>query len=109
LGRKLKGGRWMVDQEGVDALEEVEETTYRNAGIAPNAKSLRQELGEDGRMPDEWNRTRNSQGELVGFVGPRPIIRPPRDEDVVGTSGGEKATDSGVMAALARLRQLEKD
>jgi hypothetical protein len=99
----------MVDQEGADVLEEVE-TTYRNTG---GARPLQQGPSEDERMPDEWNRVRNQQGEVVGFVGQRPIIRPRREEeaeDVVESGGSNNAdTGSGVMAALARLRQQEKD
>jgi hypothetical protein len=99
----------MVDQEGADVLEEVE-TTYRNTG---GARPLQQGPSEDERMPDEWNRVRNQQEEVVGFVGQRPIIRPRREEeaeDVVESGGSNNAdTGSGVMAALARLRQQEKD
>src|SRR5208337_4654653 len=108
LGKQLKGGRWMVDQEGADVLEEVE-ATYRNAG---GPRPLQQGPSEDERMPDEWNRARNQQGEVVGFVGQRPIIRSGREaeeaEDVLESGGSDNAdAGSGVMAALARLRQQE--
>lgn len=96
----------MVDQEGADVLEEVE-TTYRNAG---GARPLQHGPSEDERMPDEW---RNQKGDVVGFVGQRPIIRPGKEaeaEDVVESGGSDNAdAGSGVMAALARLRQQEKD
>ena len=102
----------MVDQEGADALEKVESTTYRNAGMPRGGGPLQQGPVEDERMPDQWNRARNQQGEVVGFVGQRPIVRPVGEEKegVVG-SGGDSDTESGsgVMAALARLRQQQKD
>lgn len=113
LGKQLKGGRWMVDQEGADVLREVE-TTYRNAGITPGARSKPQSPVEDERMPDEWNRVRNQQGEVIGLVGQRPVVRPMRveeavDVDGVGSVGDEDPnSESRVMAALARLRQSEK-
>ena len=61
-------------------------------------------------MPEDWNRARNQQGEVVGFVGQRPIVRPVRDEEMEGVVGSSGDSDTpGVMAALARLRQQQKD
>jgi len=113
LGKQLKAGRWMIDQDGADVLEEMETTAYRNAGNVSGTRPLQQGPLEDGRMPDEWNRARNQEGDVIGFVGQRPIIRPTREEestDVVESAAGEDTgSGSGVMAALARLRQTEKD
>ena len=113
MGKKLKGGRWMVDQEGVDALEEMESTTYRNAAMPSGTRPLEQGPVEDERMPEEWNRARNHQGEVIGFVGQRPIVRPVTQEEMEGVVGARGDSDtesgSGVMAALARLRQQQKN
>lgn len=92
----------MVDQEGAEVLEEME--TYANAG-----RTVRVPRGpvDDERMPEEWNRARNTEGEVVGFIGQRPIVR-------AGIAEGDEIRDDttvpgeeGVMAALARLRQQE--
>ena len=109
LGKQLKVGRWMVDQEGADVLEEVETATYRNAGVPLSARPLQQGLAEDERMPNEWNRARNQQGEVVGFAGQRPIVRPAREGGVGSSGDADTESGSGVMAALARLRQQQKD
>ena len=103
----------MVDQDGSDALEEIE-TTYRNAAIPWGTRPLQQEPVEDERMSDEWKRTRDQQGEVVGIIGQRPVVRPFREEempDVVVASGGglDAHSGSGVMVALARLRQQGKE
>jgi hypothetical protein len=110
MGRQLKGGRWMVDQEGAEVLEEEE--TYRNAGTAPVVRPAQRIPVVDERMPDEWNRKRNQGSEVVGFIGQNPIVRPA--EAVEGAVDGSEqgsvsGTNSGVMAALARLRQQEQD
>jgi hypothetical protein len=107
LGKQLKGGRWMVDEDGVEALEELE--TYGNAGNVPVHKPIRQGPVEDERMPDEWNRTRNQEGEVVGFIGQRPIIRPTIENQVEKEVEDGGTANEGVMAALSRLRQQEKD
>lgn len=102
----------MVDQEGVDILDETE-TTYANAGAPRSARPLPLRSTEDERISDEWNRTRSQQGEVVGFMGQKPIIRSgiDRDNEDRAESGAlsDANTQSEVMAALARLRQLEKD
>ena len=94
----------MVDQEGAEVLEEME--TYANAG-----RTVRAPRGpvDDERMPEEWNRAKNTEGEVVGFIGQRPIVRAGmaegdeiREEEDATVPGEE-----GVMAALARLRQQE--
>lgn len=99
----------MVDQEGADALDQVE--TYANAGNPPlPGQSSQQRPMDDERMPDEWNRDRNKEGDGVGFIGQRPIIRPKETESVTAEeSGGTPEAGSGVMAALARLRQQERN
>jgi hypothetical protein len=111
LGKKLKGGRWMVDEAGAEALEEEE--TYRNAGNPPTARTRPVQRGpvQDERMPDEWNRAQNQEGEVVGFIGQRPIIRPTKEIESAGVVENEGGSDSasGVMAALARLRQQERE
>ena len=113
MGKILKGGRWMIDQEGADVLEEVESTTYRNAGIQPVERPSQQEPMGDERMPEAWNRARNQQGEVMGFVGQRSIVRPVGEEEMEGVAGTSRDSDtesgSAVMAALARLRQQQKD
>jgi hypothetical protein len=109
LGKQLKGGRWMVDQEGADVLEQME--TYANAGSVPTMgrPTQQQRPMDDERMPEEWNRARNKEGEVVGFIGQRPIIREKESEDVPAEENeGTSEAGSGVMAALARLRQQEK-
>ena len=118
LGKKLKGGRWQVDQAGEEALEHIEQY-YANAGeAAPVSRPIQQRPVPDERMPDEWNRTRNQEGEVVGFIGQRPIVRPEKEaedsEPKNGSENGGPSSDkakvsSGVMAALARLRQQGKD
>jgi hypothetical protein len=110
MGRQLKGGRWMVDQEGAEVLEEEE--TYRNAATAPVVGRVQRGPVDDERMPDEWNRKKNQDGEVVGFLGQNPIVRPVEAvEGAAGesTQGSLSGTNSGVMAALARLRQQEQD
>jgi len=102
----------MVDQEGADVLEEVE-TTYANAGRT--GVRVSQGPVDDERMPEEWNRARNTEGgEVVGFIGQRAIVRAGGGEgDEIreeSERGGEEdarggAGEDGVMAALARLRQ----
>src|SRR5271169_3380615 len=73
LGKHLKGGRWMVDEDGAQVLEEME--TYGNAGRTVPAAAMRGPT-EDERMPEEWNRARNMEGgEVVGFIGQRAIFR----------------------------------
>jgi len=122
LGKHLKGGRWTVDEDGAQVLEEME--TYGNAGRTVPAAATRGPT-EDERMPEEWNRARNMEGgEVVGFIGQRAIVRAGmggeggeiREESermmgVVEEGGGEEdvstAGETGVMAALARLRQQE--
>lgn len=103
----------MVDQEGADILEEAELITYQKAGMPPAATPLQQGPLEDERVPEEWNRARIQQGDVVGFLGQRPIVRPVREEemaDVVGSRGDpDTECGSGVMAALARLRQQQKE
>jgi hypothetical protein len=109
LGKQLRGGRWMVDQEGADVLNQME--TYGNAGNTPlPGQPAQQRPMDDERMPEEWNRARNMEGDVVGFMGQRPIIRPKENEMVtLEESGGTSDAGSGVMAALARLRQQEKN
>jgi hypothetical protein len=110
LGKQLKGGRWMVDQEGADVLAEME--TYANAGSAPmmGRPAQQQRPVDDERMPEEWNRARNKEGDVVGFMGQRPIVRSKESENVPAEqSSGASESSSGVMAALARLRQQEKN
>jgi hypothetical protein len=110
MGRQLKGGRWMVDQEGAEVLEEEE--TYRNAATAPVVGRVQRGPVDDERMPDEWNQKKNQDGEVVGFLGQNQIVRPVEAvEGAVGESaqGSLSSTNSGVMAALARLRQQEQD
>jgi hypothetical protein len=109
LGKQLRGGRWMVDQEGADVLNQME--TYGNAGNTPlPEQSAQQRPMDDERMPEEWNRARNMEGDVVGFMGQRPIVRPKENEMVtMEESGGTSDAGSGVMAALARLRQQEKN
>jgi len=111
LGKQLKGGRWMVDQEGADILDEMDNaTTYRNAGHrSVDQRPVREGPVEDERMPDEWNRARNQQGEVVGFIGQRPIVRPAEESDGNVSGISEEDPGSGVMAALARLRERQKD
>jgi len=112
----------MVDEDGAQVLEEME--TYGNAGRTVLPAATRGPT-DDERMPEEWNRARNMEGgEVVGFVGQRAIVRAGmggeggeiREESermmgVVGEEGGEEdvstAGETGVMAALARLRQQE--
>ena len=99
----------MVDQEGADVLEQME--TYANAGSVPTMgrPTQKQRPMDDERMPEEWNRARNKEGEVVGFIGQRPIIREKESEDVPPEENeGTSEAGSGVMAALARLRQQEK-
>jgi len=104
----------MIDQEGADVLDEMERG-YGNAGTGPTALPPQQVPVDDERMPDEWNRARNQQGELVGFFGQRPIIRPSTEKEEADMLGDEKAgsemdqASAGVMAALAQLRRQEKD
>jgi hypothetical protein len=109
LGKKLKGGRWMVDEAGAEALEEAE--TYRNAGNAPGARPIQRGPVQDERMPDEWNRAQNQEGEVVGFIGQKPIVRPTKgnEPDTVVENEGGSESEQGVMAALARLRQQERE
>src|SRR5271154_2356535 len=71
LGKKLKGGRWQVDQAGEEALEQMEQYYANAGGSAPVPRPTQQRPVEDERMPDEWNRTRNQEGEVVGFIGER--------------------------------------
>jgi len=106
MGKHLKNGRWMVDQEGADILEEEER--YRNAGTAPSLRPVQRGPVDDERMPDEWNRVRNQEGEVVGFIGQRPIRRPAPEEETEQEKQVEEGASSGVMAALARLRQQEQ-
>ena len=107
LGKQLKGGRWMVDQEGADALDQME--TYANAGNPPLlGQPSQQGPMDDERMADEWNRAKNKEGDVVGFIGQRPIIRPKETESAAEESGETPEAGSGVMAALARLRQQER-
>jgi len=104
----------MVDQEGVNVMEEMEQN-YANAGNASMGRRPVSQQGrsvvEDERMPDEWNRARNQDGEIVGFIGQRPIIRPAGQDDAEDDAckedygGSQGEVNSGVMAALARLRQ----
>lgn len=102
----------MVDQEGADVLEQMETTNYANAGNEPvMGRPIQQQNRpvDDERMPEEWNRARNKEGEVVGFIGHRPIIRSKENEEVPmeGSEATSLETSSGVMAALARLRQQE--
>ena len=97
----------MVDQEGAHVLDQME--TYANAGNPLLlGQSSQQRPMDDERMPDEWNRARNKEGDVVGFIGQRPIIRPKETESAAEESGGAPEASSGVMAALARLRQQER-
>ena len=115
MGKQLKGGRWAVDQDGVDAL--AEQDTYRNAGTAAVARAVPREPVDDERMSEEWNRARNQEGEVVGFIGQKPIVRPvretvdkPVDKPIDKDSRDEGSeSNSGIMAALARLRQQGQD
>jgi hypothetical protein len=109
LGKQLKDGRRAIDQDGIDGAQ-VE--GYGNAGHAPSNRSVQEKPKDDERMPDEWNRANNKEGYVAGFIGHRPIIRGATDKQVVpeiAEHGGdsENTTESGVMAALARLRQEE--
>jgi len=105
----------MVDQEGANVMEDMERN-YANAGNASMGRTgpvARRKSSEDERMPDEWNRARNQEGEVVGYIGQRPIrraVEQPDKDDQNGDSaenGVEIQGDpsAGVMAALARLRQ----
>ena len=99
----------MVDEAGAEALEEEE--TYRNAGNPSTPRPVQRGPVHDERMPDEWIRAQNQEGEVVGFIGQRPIIRPTKEIESEAVVANEVGSDSGsgVMAALARLRQQERE
>ena len=103
----------MIDQDGADTLEEMER--YASAGTAPIPRRLQHTAMDDERMSEEWNRARNQQGEVVGFLGQRPIIRSSTDTEEADKGGEKKGSSdtdessAGVMAALARLRRQEDD
>jgi len=101
----------MVDQEGANVVDEMERT-YANAGNASMGRVpvTRQRPAEDERMPEEWNRAMNQEGNVVGYIGQRPIRRPAEQDTELDNqleSGWDTQTEAtaGVMAALARLRQ----
>ena len=102
----------MVDEQGAEVLEEME--MYGNAG-----RTLRVSQGvtEDERMPEKWDHARNTEGEIVGFIGQKAILRAGeetrvgkadairKESEERGSDGAAAAGEDGVMAALARLRQ----
>jgi len=87
----------MVDQEGADVLAEME--TYANAGSAPmmGRPAQQQRPVDDERMPEEWNRARNKEGDVVGFMGQRPIVRS------IGIKFGSYGRSSAIAATGKEL------
>jgi hypothetical protein len=102
----------MVDEEGVNVIQEMERN-YANAGNASIGKVVppvtRARTTEDERMPDEWNRTRNQEGEVVGYIGQRAIRRTIEQDEQEENRENEEddlvGANAGVMAALAQLRK----